>query len=240
MLHLYNTLTRKTEDFKPIKKGMAGMYACGPTVYNFAHIGNLRTYIFEDLLKRTLLYNGYKVKHIMNITDVGHLTGDSDSGEDKVAKGAEREGKTAKEIAKFYTLAFQKDLKNLNILPPNKFPKATDNIKEQIALIKKLETKGFTYKTDDGIYFNTSKLPDYGKLARLAKQELKAGARVDMGQKKNITDFALWKFSPKNEKRQMEWKSPWGVGFPGWHIECSAMSRKYLGFPFDIHAGGVD
>ena len=278
MLKLYNTLSRKTEDFKPIKKGSAGIYACGPTVYNFAHIGNLRAFIFEDILKRTLLYNGYKVKHIMNITDVGHLTSDGDDGEDKIAKGAERENKTALQIAKFYTLAFKKDLKNLNILPPNKFPKATANIKEQIDLIKKLEKKGFTYKTGDGIYFDTSKLPDYGKLAQLAKQELKAGARVQMGEKKNITDFALWKFSvflphttvipsvaegslkpnemdssmefmprgvvgmtkPQSGKRQMEWPSPWGVGFPGWHIECSAMSVKYLGQPFDIHCGGID
>ncbi len=239
-IKLYNTLNRKIEDFNPLKKGKVGIYACGPTVYNYAHIGNLRTYVFEDILKRVLQYNGYKVKHIMNITDVGHLTGDGDHGEDKIAKGAEREGKTAWEIAKFYTLAFQKDLKDLNILPPNKFPKATDNIKEQIALIKKLEQKGFTYKTGDGIYFDTSKLNDYGKLAQLHKQELKAGARIEMGEKKNITDFALWKFSPAGQKRQMEWKSPWGVGFPGWHIECSAMSAKYLGQPFDIHCGGID
>ncbi len=226
------------------------MYACGPTVYNYAHIGNLRTYVFEDTLKRVLLYNGYKVKHIMNITDVGHLTGDGDRGEDKIAQGAAREGKSAWEIAKFYTLTFKKDLKDLNILPPNRLPKATDNIKEQIALIKQLEQKGFTYKTKDGVYFNTAKLPDYGKLARLAKQELKAGARVEMGDKKNITDFALWKFSDspsfqgggegRSKKRQMEWKSPWGTGFPGWHIECSAMSVKYLGQPFDIHCGGID
>lgn len=252
-LHLYNTLTRTTEEFKPIQKGNVGIYACGPTVYNYAHIGNLRTYVFEDTLKRVLLYNRYKVKHIMNITDVGHLTGDGDAGEDKIARGAEREGKTAWQIAKFYTSAFQKDLKDLNILSPNRFPKATANIKEQIALIKKLETKGFTYKTKDGIYFDTSKLKDYGKLAQLQKQELKAGARVEMGEKKNITDFALWKFSypplskkgqgelPETRpKRQMEWKSPWGVGFPGWHIECSAMSEKYLGQPFDIHCGGID
>ena len=239
-LKLYNTLSRKIDEFKPLKRGRVGIYACGPTVYNYAHIGNLRTFVFEDILKRTLVYNGYKVKHITNITDVGHLTGDGDEGEDKVAKSAELMGKTAKKIAEFYTLAFKKDLKDLNILTPNRLPKATGNIKEQIALIKKLEEKGFTYKTDDGIYFNTSKLPDYGKLARLAKQELKAGARVEMGQKKNITDFALWKFSPKNEKRQMEWKSPWGVGFPGWHIECSAMAVKYLGQPFDIHCGGID
>ncbi len=285
MLKIYNTLSRKISEFKPIRPGKVGIYACGPTVYNFAHIGNLRAYVFEDFLKRTLLYNGYKVKHIINITDVGHLTGDGDEGEDKIAKGAEREGRSAWEIAKFYTLAFKKDLKDLNILPPNTFPRATSNIKEQIALIKKLEKKGFTYKTGDGIYFNTSKLKDYGKLAQLAKQELKAGARVELGEKKNITDFALWKFSVSlspsaregvggvgadtsatpsslpptamrrgpavaaigkvemtktNQRRQMEWKSPWGIGFPGWHIECSAMSAKYLGQPFDIHCGGID
>ena len=239
-LKLYNTLNRKTDEFKPLKRGKAGIYACGPTVYNFAHIGNLRTFLFEDTLKRTLLYNGYAVNMVMNITDVGHLTGDGDEGEDKVAKVAERENKTASQIAKFYTLAFRKDLKDLNILTPNKLPKATGNIKEQIALIKKLETRGFTYKTKDGIYFDTSKLPDYGKLAQLAKQELKAGARVAMGEKKNTTDFALWKFSPTEQKRQLEWKSPWGVGFPGWHIECSTMSVKYLGQPFDIHCGGID
>jgi cysteinyl-tRNA synthetase len=239
-IRLYNTLSRKTEDFQPIKKGRANIYACGPTVYNYAHIGNLRTYIFEDILKRVLQYNNYKVQHIMNITDVGHLTSDGDQGEDKMEKGAIREGKTAWQIAKFYTAAFKKDLKDLNILPPNKFPKATDNMKEQIDLIKKLEQKGFTYKTSDGIYFDTAKLKDYGKLAGLDKQQLKAGARVEMGEKKNITDFALWKFSPKGQKRQMEWKSPWGIGFPGWHIECSAMSAKYLGQPFDIHCGGID
>lgn len=239
-IKLYNTLSRTTEEFKPIKKGRAGIYACGPTVYNYAHIGNLRTYVFEDILKRVLQYNGYKVNHIMNITDVGHLTSDGDEGEDKMEKGAEREGKTAWQIAKFYTKAFQKDLKDLNILSPNKFPKATDNIKEQINLIKKLEQKGFTYKTSDGIYFDTSKLKDYGKLAQLDKQQLKAGARVEMGEKKNITDFALWKFSPKGQKREMEWKNSWGTGFPGWHIECSAMSAKYLGQPFDIHCGGID
>jgi len=239
-LKLYNTLSRKIEEFRPIKKDRVGIYACGPTVYNYAHIGNLRAYVFEDILKRVLLYNDYAVKHIINITDVGHLTGDADEGEDKIEKGAAREGKTAWQIAAFYTKAFKKDLKILNILPPNKFPKATDNIKEQIALIKILEKKGFTYITSDGVYFDTSKLKDYGKLALLKKEDLKAGARIDLGEKKNITDFALWKFSPEGQKRQMEWKSPWGVGFPGWHIECSAMSVKYLGQPFDIHCGGID
>ncbi|MBI5729082.1 MAG: cysteine--tRNA ligase [Candidatus Magasanikbacteria bacterium] len=255
-IKLYNTLTRQAEKLKPLKKGRVGLYTCGPTVYNYAHIGNLRTYLFEDILKRTLVYNGLQVKHVMNITDVGHLTSDADSGEDKMEKGAKREGKTAWEIADFYTKAFLKDIGELNILPPNKLPTATGHIKEQITLVKKLEKKGFTYQTTDGIYFDTSKLPDYGKLANLKNQELKAGARVDMGDKKNPHDFALWKLSVPSRgahpedataaegssitKRQMEWKSPWGVGFPGWHIECSAMATKYLGQPFDIHCGGID
>ena len=239
-MKIYNTLTRQTEEFKSIKKNKVGLYTCGPTVYNYQHIGNMRTYIFEDTLKRVLEYNKYKVNHIMNITDVGHLTDDANEGEDKMEKGSAREGKSAWYIAKFYTKAFKKDLKELNIIKPNKFPRATDHIKEQIDLIKKLEKKGFTYKTNDGIYFDTSKLKDYGKLAQLKKQSLKAGSRVEMGDKKTPTDFALWKFSPENQKRQMEWKSPWGVGFPGWHIECSAMAVKYLGQPFDIHCGGID
>lgn len=240
MINLYNTLTKKTEPFSPIKKGQVGLYTCGPTVYNYAHIGNLRTYVFEDILKRVLKFNGYKVKHVMNITDVGHLTSDADEGEDKIEKGAKREGKTAWEIAEFYTRAFKNDLAELNIEEPKVWCKATDHIKEQIKLIKKLEKKGFVYKTVDGIYFDTSLLPDYGKLTNLKNQELRAGARVEVGDKKNITDFALWKFSPSLSQRQMEWKSPWGVGFPGWHIECSAMSAKYLGQPFDIHCGGID
>ncbi len=239
-LKFYNSLSRKTEFFKPLKKGRVGLYTCGPTVYNYAHIGNLRTYVFEDILKRVLEFNGYKVKHVMNITDVGHLTSDADEGEDKIEKGAKREGKTAWEIAEFYTQAFKRDLSDLNIEEPKVWCKATDHIKEQIKLIKKLEKKGFVYKTVDGIYFDTSLLPDYGRLANLKNQELRAGVRVEVGDKKNITDFALWKFSPALSQRQMEWKSPWGVGFPGWHIECSAMSAKYLGQPFDIHCGGID
>jgi len=239
-IYLYNTLTRRLDEFKSIKKKKVGLYTCGPTVYNYAHIGNLRTYVFEDILKRTLAYNGYKIKHVMNITDVGHLTDDADAGEDKMEKGSAREGKTAWDIADFYTREFRTDMDELNILPPNIWCRATDHIKEQIKLIKKLEKKGFTYATSDGIYFNTSKLSDYGKLANLQNQELRAGVRVDVGDKKNITDFALWKFSPKLQKRQMEWTSPWGIGFPGWHIECSAMSAKYLGQPFDIHCGGID
>src|SRR3989344_577717 len=240
MLKLYNTLTRKKETFKPLKDNLAKIYTCGPTVYNYAHIGNLRTYIFEDILKRVLFYNKYKVKHVMNITDVGHLTSEADTGEDKLEKGAKREGKTAWEIAEVYTKTFKEDIKKLNIIYPNIWCKATNHIKEQIDLIKSLEKRGFTYKIEDGIYFNTSKLKDYGKLARLNKEKLKAGARIDIKDKKNPTDFALWKFSPKNKKRDMEWKSPWGKGFPGWHIECSAMSMKYLGNTFDIHCGGID
>ncbi len=241
MLKLYNTLTRKKENFKPLKKDKVGFYACGPTVYNYAHIGNLRTYIFEDILKRVLLYNDYKVKHVMNITDVGHLTSDEDTGEDKLEKGAKREKKTVWQIAEFYTKHFQKDLKNLNIIDPNVWIKATDTIKEQIDLIKKLEKKGFTYTIDDGVYFNTSKLKNYGQLWGQKAETLKPGARVEMVKgKKNPTDFALWKLSPKGTKRQMEWKSPWGVGFPGWHTECVVMGIKELGLPFDIHAGGID
>lgn len=239
-LSLFNTLNRQKQEFIPIKKGSVGIYTCGPTVYDYAHIGNLRSFVFEDVLKRVLQYNKYKVKHIMNITDVGHLVSDSDEGEDKMEKGSRRTGKTAWEIADFYTEAFKQDLQNLNILFPNNFCRATDHIKEQLNLIKKLEKKGFTYKIKDGIYFDTSKLSDYGKLANLQNQTLRAGARVEMGEKKNPTDFALWKFSDPKEKRQMEWESPWGAGFPGWHLECSAMSTKYLGETFDIHCGGID
>jgi cysteinyl-tRNA synthetase len=239
-LKLYNTLTRKKEIFKPIKKGFVGMYSCGPTVYWYQHIGNLRTYISNDLIKRVFLYNNYKVKHIINITDVGHLASDADTGEDKVEKAARKERKSAKEITDFYFRTFLEDLKKLNILPPTKWPKATEHIKEMIEFIKILEKKGYTYKTGDGIYFDTAKLNDYGKLAQLKKEKLKAGKRIDLGEKKNKTDFALWKFSEKPGVRQQEWESPWGIGFPGWHIECSVMSSEYLGERFDIHTGGQE
>ncbi|MEQ8188290.1 MAG: cysteine--tRNA ligase [Candidatus Eremiobacterota bacterium] len=240
MLVLYNTLTRKKEEFVPCGQEVR-FYSCGPTVYNYAHIGNLRAYVFSDILKRTLLYNGYKVKHVMNITDVGHLTSDEDSGEDKMEKGASREKKTVWEIANFYTESFKKDIALLNILPPDVYSKATDHIKEQIDLIKKIEEKGYSYTIEDGVYFDTSRLKDYGKLAQLDIEGLMAGRRVEMAAgKKNPTDFALWKFSPKDKKRAMEWDSPWGTGFPGWHIECSAMSMHYLGETFDIHTGGID
>jgi cysteinyl-tRNA synthetase len=239
-LKFYNTLTRRKELFKPIEDKTVGIYTCGPTVYLYQHIGNLRSYIFADTLKRVLLYDGYKVKHVMNVTDVGHLTSDADTGEDKVEKAAQKEHKTAKEITKYYWKIFRQDFKKLNIIEPNVWPKASDHIKEQIDLIKKLEKKGYTYKTSDGIYFDTSKFKNYGELAQLKKQKLKPGKRVDLGEKKNITDFALWKFSGKPGLRQQEWNSPWGIGFPGWHLECSAMSMKYLGEHFDIHTGGID
>jgi cysteinyl-tRNA synthetase len=240
VLRLFNTLGRKKQAFKPLKEGEVGFYSCGPTVYWYQTIGNLRTYIFNDILKKVLEYNGFKVKHVMNVTDVGHLTSDADSGEDKMEKAAAREGKRAEDIANHYWQVFREDFKKLNISEPSVWCKATEHIDEQIELIKQLEAKGFTYRTADGIYFDTSKLKDYGKLALLDAENLKAGARVDLADKKNKTDFALWKFSDTPGLRQQEWQSPWGLGFPGWHIECSAMSSKYLGIPFDIHTGGID
>jgi len=244
-LKLFNTLTRRKEKFLPLEKGKVKIYTCGPTVYWFAHIGNFRTFIFEDILRRVLEYNGYQVTHVMNITDVGHLTSDADTGEDRIEIGARRERKSAWEIADFYAKAFFRDAERLNLLRPTIVCKATDHIQDMIALVKKLEEKGFTYIIDDGVYFDTSKLKDYGKLTGMnfdrLNETLKAGARVEFNpQKRNITDFALWKFSPKDQKRQMEWDSPWGRGFPGWHLECSAMSMKYLGETFDIHCGGID
>jgi len=239
-LFLYNTLARQKEEFKPLKKKV-GLYTCGPTVYDYAHIGNLKTYIFEDILRRTLEYNGYKVEQIMNITDVGHLTSDADEGEDKLEKGAKREGKTVWQIADFYAQVFKENLQALNIKEPAKYCKATDYIKEQIKLVKKLEKKGLTYQTSDGLYFDTSKYPDYARLAKLNMAGQKEGARVEINkEKRNPTDFSLWKFSPKDRQRQMEWPSPWGKGFPGWHLECSAISLKELGKEFDLHCGGID
>jgi cysteinyl-tRNA synthetase len=238
-LHLYNTAARAKELFTPLHETV-GMYCCGPTVYNFAHIGNLRTYIFEDVLKRTLLSLGYPVRHILNITDVGHLVSDADTGEDKMEKGARREGKNVWELAAFYTRKFMENLADLNILRADLFPKATDHIPQMIAMVAELEAKGFTYRTKDGVYFDTAKFPAYGDFARLDPDSIRAGERVEMGAKRSPTDFALWKFSPQDAKRQMEWESPWGTGFPGWHIECSAMSLAYLPQPIEIHAGGTD
>ncbi len=241
MLQLWNTLHRKLEDFTPIKEDEVGVYTCGPTVYDRVHIGNLRAFTFEDILQRTLIMEGYHVKRVMNITDVGHLVSDADDGEDKMQKRATKIGRNAWDIAKECEQSFRADIRDLNILTPEFLPRATDHIQEQIALVQVLEKKGFTYKTSDGIYFDTSKLPSYGKLSGQKLEEKEAGARVELNEeKRNGTDFALWKFSPTNEKRDMEWESPWGVGFPGWHLECSAMAEKYLGQPFDIHCGGVD
>lgn len=240
-LYLYNTLTRKKEEFTALYPDYVGLYTCGPTVYNYAHIGNLRTYIFEDILKRVLLYNGFEVRHVMNITDVGHLTGDRDMGEDKLEKGASREGKSAWEIAEHYTDAFRRDIARLNIMEPTIWCRATDTIPEQIALIRVLEEKGYTYKTRDGIYFDTAKFEGYTKLSHQNLEALQEGARVERNpEKRNPTDFAVWKFSPEDTRRQMEWDSPWGVGFPGWHLECSAMAMKFLGDHLDIHCGGTD
>ncbi len=240
-IRLYNTLTRQKDPFETANPPKVSLYTCGPTVYDYAHIGNLRTYIFEDILKRALLKVGYEVTHVMNVTDVGHLVSDADEGEDKMALGARREGKSVWKIAEFYWKAFRRDLDRLNILEPDIWCKATDHIPEQIDLVGTLQDKGFTYVIDDGVYFDTSKLPQYGRLARLDVDGLQAGARVEMvSGKRNTTDFALWKFSPKGSQRLMEWESPWGVGFPAWHLECSAMAIKYLGERLDIHCGGVD
>ena len=246
MLKLFNTLTRKKEVFEPLKNKKVGLYTCGPTVYQYAHLGNLRTYIFEDILKRALLINGFRVTHVMNITDVGHLVSNADEGEDKIEREARREKKSAWDIARFYEEVFKKDIADLNILPPDMWCRATEHIEEQVALIKKLEKNGYTYRVSDGIYFDTSKFRGYGKLAEKNIAGIKAGARVEQGEKRSPTDFALWKFSPAStpghltQKREMEWDSPWGKGFPGWHLECSAMSMKYLGASFDIHCGGID
>lgn len=239
-LQLYDSYRRKLLEFVPLNARRVGMYACGPTVYHYAHLGNLRTYIFEDILRRTLEFCGYEVRHVVNITDVGHLVSDADTGEDKMERGARRTGKTAWEIAAYYTRAFQQDCAQLNLRPPSVWCRATEHIAEQIADIAQIAERGFTYTTADGVYFDTSKQPSYGKLARLSPDGLEQGARVDMGEKKNPTDFALWKFTPPGQSRQMEWESPWGRGFPGWHIECSAMAHKYLGPKFDIHCGGKD
>lgn len=240
-LTLYDNYTRTLRPFAPLRTdGEVGLYACGPTVYDYQHIGNFRTFMFVDTLRRVLEWNGFRVKHVMNITDVGHLTSDADTGEDKMEKGARRTGKSAWEIAQLYTDAFLVDMKRLDIEDPTILCKATDHLREQIEFIVDLERKGYTYRTTDGIYFDTSKQDDYGYLARLDVKGLEAGKRVELGEKRHVTDFALWKFSPPGEKRQMEWDSPWGRGFPGWHIECSAMAQKYLGDFFDIHCGGED
>lgn len=240
-MKIYNTLSRQLEEFVPLEPGIVTLYTCGPTVYHYAHIGNLRSFLTWDVLKRTLIQDGYEVKHVMNITDVGHLTDDADAGEDKMEKGARREGKSVWDIARFYTDAYLDDVKALNILPPTMQPKATEYIQQQIDLITVLEEKGYTYKTSSGIAYDTSKFPDYNKLSRMNLDELQEGARVEAdSEKRHVTDFYLWKFSKPDEIRQMEWDSPWGKGFPGWHVECSAMAINLLGETIDIHCGGID
>lgn len=240
-LRLFNTWTRQVTPFTTRRPGEVGFYSCGPTVYNYAHIGNLRTYVFADLVRRVLRAEGYDVRHVMNITDVGHLTSDADTGEDKMEKGARQQGRTAWEIADFYTEAFKHDLARLEILEPTIWCKATDHIPQMIETVRQIEANGHTYRTSDGIYFDTATQPEYGQLARLDIAGQQAGARVAVNEeKRNPQDFALWKFSTPEEARQMEWDSPWGRGFPGWHIECSAMAAEYLGVPFDLHSGGVD
>lgn len=247
MLKIYNTLTKKEEEIVPITPHKAGVYTCGPTVYDYVTIGNWRTYTLGDLVNRILRYDGVTTNYIMNITDVGHLTGDNsgdaDTGEDRMEKAKKREGKTAWDIAEFYAADFLDGYRKLNLTQPDKFVKATDHIAEQIVMVQKLEEKALAYKISDGIYFDTAAYEaqgfTYGELSNL--ESIKEGARVEINpEKKNPRDFALWKFSPQGEKRDMEWDSPWGVGFPGWHIECSAMSKKYLGEQFDIHIGGED
>ncbi len=242
-IRLFNTMTRKIEEFKPLVPGKMGFYSCGPTVYHYAHIGNLRTMVHNDILKRMFIENGYNVHHVMNITDVGHLTSDDDdSGDDKMERGAARENKSVWDIAQFYTDEFLRDYDDLNIMRPTDMPRATDYIAEQIDLVKKLQDLGYTYEIPgDGIYYDTSKFAAYGQLTGGSVSGNRAGARVEYNDaKRNPTDFALWKFSPTDKKRQMEWDSPWGIGFPGWHAECSAMSMKLLGNHFDIHTGGED
>lgn len=249
MLTFYNTLTRTKEPFEPLVPGKAGMYNCGPTVYDRVHIGNLRAYIFSDTLRRVLEHNGFSVTQVVNITDVGHLASDADTGEDKMMKGLKREGlpvtlEGMHDLATTYVDAFLEDLDALNILRPHKTPRASEHIKEQINLITRLEEKGLTYTTSDGVYFSTSDYPEYGKLGGIARSADAVSRIEENAEKKNPRDFALWKFSAKGGSasggNELGWESPWGKGFPGWHIECSAMSMKYLGETFDIHTGGVD
>lgn len=243
-MRIYNSLSKQIEDFKPIEPDFVKMYCCGPTVYKDQQIGNWRTFCLSDFLHRALKLNGYKVDFIMNMTDVGHLFeagSDSEGGEDKIEQQSLEEGKTAKDIVEMYAKSFLEEFKEMNLLEPRKFTKATEYIDEQIDLVATLEERGFTYETSDGIYFDTSKFEKYGELSGLTIENIKEGARIDPNpEKKNPTDFALWKFSPKDKKRQQEWQSPWGVGFPGWHLECSSMIMTELGDTIDIHVGGED
>lgn len=238
---LYNTMTRRVEKLEPVIPNHVGVYCCGPTVYNYQHIGNMKTYIFEDVLVRSLRRAGYEVKHVMNITDVGHLVSDADEGEDKMAVAMKRENKKSEDIAKFYTDAFFADSQKLHVRRPDVVCAATKHIQDMIALIERIEANGFTYVADGNVYFDVSRFGQYGKLARLDLEALKAGARIEVDpNKKSPFDFVLWFTKSKFENQELQWDSPWGKGYPGWHIECSAMSMKYLGEEIDIHCGGID
>ena len=238
---IFNTLGRRLQDFEPLIPGKVGFYGCGPTVYNYAHIGNLRAYVTHDIIVRTLRHFSFDVNYVMNITDVGHLSGDNDEGEDKMVKSAAERGKSVLEIAEYYTCAFFNDTRRLNITEPDIVCKATEHVCEMIDLIKRIEEKGFTYTSGGNVYFDISKFPSYGELAKLKLDDLKAGARIaEDDNKRNPGDFVLWFTKSKFENQALVWDSPWGRGYPGWHIECSAMSLKYLGEQFDIHAGGID
>lgn len=240
-IELYNTMGRQVQEFSPLEEGTVKLYTCGPTVYNYAHIGNLRTYIFEDVLRRLFEYAGYRVHHVMNVTDVGHLTDDADQGEDKMEKSSRESGKSVWEIAEFYTRAFFDDTRRLGILRPTVSPRATRHIEDMIDLIRRLEEKGHTYQAGGNIYFSIDTFPRYGSMALLDRQELQAGARIEVdSNKRNPHDFVLWFTRSKFGEQAMVWDSPWGKGYPGWHIECSAMSIRYLGEQFDIHCGGID
>lgn len=245
-LNLFNTLSRKKEEFKPIKPGFVGLYCCGPTVYWHQHVGNMRTYIFEDILKRVLFYNGFKVKHVINVTDVGHLTSDADEGEDKLVKALKREGlpltkESMLKLANIYWEEFKDDFTKLHILPPDIWCKATEHVSDMLKLIEKIQKNGYSYSAGGNLYYDISKYKDYAKLGKLKLDEQKAGARVEVDvEKRNPQDFVLWFTESKFKGHIMLWDSPWGTGWPGWHLECSAMSMKYLGDHFDIHCGGVD
>jgi len=241
-LYIHSTLGNAKKEFIPLRNDAVRLYSCGPTVYSRAHIGNMRSYILSDILRRVLEYNGYTVKQVINITDVGHLVSDADTGEDKIEKTAREMNKSAQDIAQYYTKLFLDDLARLNVKTAGtQFPRATEYINEQIAMIQTLLNIGVAYHIDDGIYYDVSLFPSYGALGNVNTNQQEAGARVPHNvQKRNPQDFALWKFSPKGEKRQQEWPSPWGTGFPGWHIECSAMARALLGRQLDFHTGGVD
>jgi cysteinyl-tRNA synthetase len=244
MLKIYNTLGRKLKEFKPREDGKVGIYACGPTVYDYAHIGHGRKYVNDDTIRRTMMYLGYQVKHVMNVTDVGHLVSDGDEGEDKLEKGAKKHGKTVWEVAEFFTQQFIESMNKLNIIPADVLPKATEHIKEQIDMIQKLFENGFAYDTTEAVYFDITKFENYSELYGQKVEEKEIGVRDEViidTEKRHPADFALWfKRVGKFENHTMHWDSPWGDGFPGWHIECSAMSTKYLGEQFDIHTGGED